>query len=309
MRLIPYALALAGLCSLAGARSAGAQAPAQPPKNPDTITTPAPNTPEAVQPAEEPVNVDYPGAEWIPALRSNFQRWNRPEPRTIDMVVVHDIEGSALGAVSWFQDPRPRASSHYVVDSVTGKVYQMVQEKDIAWHAGSRDVNARSVGIEHEGYAYRPGFFNPVEYESAARLIRDITRRNNIPRDRQHIIGHHEVPNPNRPGMFGGGSGHTDPGPYWDWDTLMTLIRNDGRLVSHSIPTRIRPGELLEAKVVYTNTGDDVWVANTTVRADARVTEKGAVYLGTWEPFGRISPFFNYKFWTSPRAAALRAGR
>lgn len=293
--------ALAAVIALAAA--------AQEPKQPDTITTPAPNTPPTVKAADELVRVDYPIAEWVPAHPGNFQVVDRSSERAVDMVIVHDIEGSADACLSWFQNPAARASSHYVVDSVTGKVYQMVLEKDIGWHAGNRDVNARSVGIEHEGYAYRPGFFNPVEYEAAARLIRNITERHNIPRDREHIIGHHEVPNPNRPGMFGGGSGHTDPGPYWDWDTLMYLIRNNARLISQNVPIRIRPGELLEASVTYRNTGDDLWVANSTGREDERVTALGAVYLGTWEPFARSSPFFNYKFWTSPRvASSVRGG-
>lgn len=291
------ALLLAGLCL-----PAHSQAPQ--PKSPNTITTPAPNVPDNIAPAPSPVATDHPGAEWVPANPGNFQVANRPADGPVDMVIVHDIEGSAGSCLAWFQNPQARASSHYVVDSMTGKIYQMVQEKDVAWHAGNRNVNLRSVGIEHEGYAYRPGFYNPVEYETAARLIRGITERHNIPRDRKHIIGHHEVPNPNDPSRFGGASGHTDPGPYWDWDALMYLIRNDARYLRHNIPNTIRPGELIEVSAVYANTGDDGWIANTTGREDARVTDNGAVYLGTWNPAQRVSPFFNYKFWTSPRVAS-----
>lgn len=260
--------------------------------------------PFAAAQAPEPLT-DYPAAVWAPAAPENYNVSDRPASFPVEYVVVHDIEGSSSGCVSWFQNPRARASSHYVVSSITGEVWQMVREKDVAWHAGNLDYNRRSIGIEHEGYAYRPGFFNPVEYETSARLIRDITRRWNIPRDRQHIIGHDEVPNPRRPGSFGGGSGHTDPGPYWDWDTLITLVRNDARVVSIDSPAVIHPGEVVPASVTCANTGDDTWIANNSGREDERVVrEGGAVYLGTWEPAGRRSPFFGWKQWTSPTLAS-----
>jgi hypothetical protein len=281
-----------------------APALAQTPKEPDTRTTPAPNEVENLQGAATPVKPDYPLAKWVPANPGNFNPANRPEDFEINMVVMHDIEGSAGSAMAWFQNPQARASSHYVIDSWDGNVYQMVQEKDIAWHAGNLNINRHSVGIEQEGYAYRPGFYNPREYETSARLVRDITTRWNIPRDREHIIGHHEVPNPRDPEKKGGGSGHTDPGPYWDWDAFMTMVRNDARLVGNTIPNVIHPGELKEATVTYTNAGDDLWTANSTGRQDGNVADKGGIYLGTWDPQGRRSAFFNYKFWTSPTMAS-----
>lgn len=294
------ALATALLC---------APAWAQVPKEPDTRTTPAPNETENLKTSETPVTPDYSGATWVPASPANFNVADRPNDFPVDMVVIHDIEGSAGSAMAWFQNPQARASSHYVVDSWDGKVYQMVREKDVAWHAGNLNINRRSVGIEHEGYAYRPGFYNPREYETSAKLVRDITRRWSIPRDREHIIGHFEVPNPRDPTKRGGGSGHTDPGPYWDWDSFMTMVRNDARLVSNTLPTVIHPGELKEATVVYANTGDDVWTANSSGREDPNVAETGGVYLGTWDPdaatqAGTRSPFFNYKYWTSPTMAS-----
>ena len=43
--------------------------------------------------------------------------------------------------------------------------------------------------------------------------------------DRQHVIGHSEVPDPDNPGLFGGSGHHTDPGPYWDWYTYIGLAQ------------------------------------------------------------------------------------
>jgi hypothetical protein len=259
---------------------------------------------QEVNPIEAP---DTPGAQWAPAATGNFAPANRPTDIPIDYVVIHDIEGSAESAVSWFQNPKAGTSSHYVVSSLSGKIWQMVKERDVAWHAGNRDINRRSVGIEHEGFAGRPGFFNPIEYETSARLVREITTRYKIPRDRTHIISHAEVPHPTKPGLFGGASRHTDPGPYWDWNQFMTLVRNDAKAVDFQFPAVIHPGETLEASVRFHNTGDDAWPVFYTEETPppGAAPSPVPVYLGTANPESRVSAFWSYKGWASPRMATM----
>lgn len=266
--------------------------------------TPQPSAPQpAPTPAPVPEQPDQPGAIWAPAAPGNFRPETGPTPRTIDTVVIHDIEGTALGAVSWFQNPKSRVSAHYVVDAVNGMVWQQVKERDTGYHAGNRDLNGRSIGIEHEGYAYRPGFYTTTLYEASAKLVRDITNRYQIPRDRTHIIGHFEVPNPSDPTKFGGGGGHTDPGPYWDWDYYMTLVRNDARLdTTPAAPAApLHPGEKVEVSVGFTNTGDDPWPAQRKAVRDDALQSRGPVYLGT--AAGTPSLLYGTG-WVSPRVAA-----
>ena len=100
----------------------------------------------------------------------------------------------------------------------------LVREKDIAWHAGNPKYNEHAIGIEHEAYSSQPGTLTDAMYRSSAALTRYLCLKYDIPMDREHIIGHNEVPNPNHPGQFGGVDGHTDPGPYWDWDYYMYLV-------------------------------------------------------------------------------------
>ncbi len=294
----------------------GGPAAAQPPA-PTPVPAPVPS------PAPAPnVIPDFPGATWAPAAPVNFRRADRPASRPIDQVVIHDIEGSATSAVNWFQNPQARASSHYVISGETGQVWQMVREHDIAYHAGNSDTNARSVGIEHHGYAYRPGFYDATLYEASARLVRQITDRYRIPRDRTHIIGHFEVPDPANPGQFGGRSHHTDPGPYWDWDSFMTLVRNDARVVSHpKLPPVLRPGEKITVTLDTVNLGDDPWsikAASAASRAAASpqdsdriaLTQREPVYLGVWPPPPQLnSPIpLRSTTWTSPRLVGLPTG-
>jgi len=169
-------------------------------------------------------SVDYPPATWTPAAPTNYTVANRPQDYPIDMIVIHDIEGSAASAIKTFQDPKRHASANYVI-SYTGQVWQMVLETDIAWHAGNWDYNTRAIGIEHEGYAWTPGLYTKAEYRASAHLAASICSRWGVPMDRAHVIGHNQVPDPFHPGLFGGSDHHTDPGPYWNWTTYMSLAQ------------------------------------------------------------------------------------
>jgi len=167
---------------------------------------------------------DYSPATWVPASSANFTVADRTHDYPIDMIVIHDIEGSASSAIQAFQNPDRQASAHYVISS-TGAVTQMVLEKDIAWHAGNWDYNTRAIGIEHAGFAYTPNTYTNAEYKASAQLAASICSRYGLPMDRTHVIGHYQVPDPNNPGLFGGDSHHTDPGPYWNWTYYMNIAR------------------------------------------------------------------------------------
>ncbi|MET9374284.1 N-acetylmuramoyl-L-alanine amidase [Streptomyces sp. NPDC002992] len=165
--------------------------------------------------------LDHKGAAWTAASRANWRRADRPEDFTIDRVVIHVVQGSYATALKVFRNPRHGAATHYVVRK-DGQVAQMIRELDVAFHAGNRDMNERSVGIEHEGFVDRPQDFTPAMYASSARLTAGICARYGIPVDRKHIIGHVEVP----------GTDHTDPGPHWNWDGYMKLVREASRKVT-----------------------------------------------------------------------------
>ncbi|MEV0961369.1 N-acetylmuramoyl-L-alanine amidase [Streptomyces sp. NPDC049910] len=158
--------------------------------------------------------LDHAGAVWTAASRANWRRADRPGDYTIDRVVIHVVQGSYRTALKVFQDPGHGAATHYVVGG-DGRVAQMIRELDVAFHAGSREVNERSIGIEHEGFVDRPEDFTDEMYASSARLTAGICARYGIPVDREHIIGHVEVP----------GTDHTDPGPHWDWDRYIPMVR------------------------------------------------------------------------------------
>lgn len=160
-----------------------------------------------------PGAVDFRDARWVAASSANYRRADRPDDYSIDRVVIHVTQGSFASAVKVFQDPGHQAAAHYIVRR-DGHITQMIRELDVAFHTGNREYNERSVGIEHEGFVERASSFTDAMYTNSARLTAGICGRYGIPVDREHIIGHVQVP----------GTDHTDPGPHWDWDRYMKLV-------------------------------------------------------------------------------------
>ena len=144
----------------------------------------------------------------------------------VDRIVLHDIEGTFLGAIAWFQGENG-VSSHYVV-SRQGDICQMVDDDKKANHAGG--YNSRSIGVEMEARLdpwparlHRDGSVKPPPFPvnewpeamllSAAKVVAIMCRKFGIPLDREHVVGHYEVP----------GASHRDPGTGFPWDTLMEM--------------------------------------------------------------------------------------
>ncbi|GAA3770920.1 N-acetylmuramoyl-L-alanine amidase [Streptomyces coacervatus] len=167
--------------------------------------------------------------QWVPAPYAQFGNndygnhdlGDRPASQSIKYIVIHDTEGTWDTSLKLVQDPT-YVSWNYTLRSTDGLIAQHVKAKDVAWHAGNWYINAKSVGLEHEGFLASPdAWYTEAMYRSSARLVRYLAAKYRIPLDRQHILGHDNVPGPTTstiPGM------HTDPGPYWDWRHYFDLL-------------------------------------------------------------------------------------
>ncbi|HWM36285.1 MAG TPA: N-acetylmuramoyl-L-alanine amidase, partial [Streptomyces sp.] len=109
-------------------------------------------------------DVDQPGVRWIAASEGNLRFADRPADFTIDRVVIHVTQSDFPTAVKVFRDPLHQSATHYVVRARDGRTVQMVRELDVAYHAGNRSYNERSIGIEHEGFVDRPENFTEEMY-------------------------------------------------------------------------------------------------------------------------------------------------
>lgn len=161
---------------------------------------------------------------WRPSPNFNSRSGSR-----VEMVVIHTCEGGYSGCASWLRNSRAQASAHYVVREDGREVSQLVDENNRAWHVAAsyrkrlndnripgregQSVNTFSVGIEHGGRAAQRSWPAGQISRSVA-LVRDITGRHNIPRDRYHIVAHGRLQPESR----------TDPGPNWPWTSYIQSI-------------------------------------------------------------------------------------
>ncbi|OON77983.1 N-acetylmuramoyl-L-alanine amidase [Streptomyces tsukubensis] len=167
--------------------------------------------------------------EWVPAPYEEFgdgdygnhDKADRPNDQTVDSIVIHDTEADWDTTLKLVQDPT-YVSWHYSLRSTDGHIAQHVPTKDVGWHAGNWYINAKSIGVEHEGFLTSPdAWFTEAMYRSSARLVTYLARKYDIRLDRQHILGHDNVPATTTAGIP---AMHTDPGPYWDWDHYFALM-------------------------------------------------------------------------------------
>ena len=132
----------------------------------------------------------------------------------IDLIVVHDTEGSYAGAVGWFAQARSRVSAHLVMRDDGQEVTQCVPLSRKAWHAC--DFNSRSIGIE--GAGIESAGFSVAWWMNMAAVVAWLLARYGLPpRWAQGGAGagfcsHHDL------GADGGG--HYDPcaigSPVWN---------------------------------------------------------------------------------------------
>ncbi|WP_369379609.1 N-acetylmuramoyl-L-alanine amidase [Streptomyces sp. cg36] len=160
--------------------------------------------------------------DFVPANAANYNVASRPDTFGIRQIVLHDTEGSYEGSVKTFQDPTTSVSTHYLIKADGSLVTQMVATKDESYHAGNKSFNMHGIGVEHVGFAIKAGnWYSEQQYETSAQLVKYLANRFGIPLDREHIVGHDDVPGPVDKLVAGQ---HWDPGPYWDWNHYMSLL-------------------------------------------------------------------------------------
>ena len=96
-------------------------------------------------------------------------------PRTIDWITIHwwgdpNQGPSYEGVVAWLCNPRSQVSAHDVITGTGSRVAVIVNYSDAAWHAGSAQGNATSLGFECDPRC------RPEDYESVAQDVAETWR-------------------------------------------------------------------------------------------------------------------------------------
>lgn len=159
--------------------------------------------------------------------------------RAVNLWVIHDEEypeqpNAAWSVAQFFAGASaPAASAHACVDD--HNAIGCVDWGDEAWHSGESSTNARSIGIEHSGYASQSREEWLDEYgmsmlDRSARLFAEIGHGifgipavklspEQVAAGEAGICGHADVTY-----GFGIYGGHTDPGGQFPWDVFLDLV-------------------------------------------------------------------------------------
>ncbi len=126
--------------------------------------------------------------------------------RSITKIVLHH-NGGTLTTEQCYQVWQTReASAHYQVE-ITGRIGQLVNDSDTAWHAGDLNANQTSIGIEHANNALAPNWtVSDATLDAGAHLVAAICRYYGLGRPvwGVNVFGHRDFYATDCPGALAG---------------------------------------------------------------------------------------------------------
>ena len=141
------------------------------------------------------------------------------ETRKVDFLVLHHIEASSIDhALEQFQ--QHQVSSHFLIDE-DGKIFELVDENDVAWHAGISywsgvdGLNKNSIGIEFINPSPFTKKFEERQMQAGVELCKYLIKKYNI--KPQNIVGHSDIAYVKETGIL---DRKQDPSHLFDWKFL-----------------------------------------------------------------------------------------
>lgn len=225
-----------------------------------------------------------PQPEWL--MKEWTNHWWGRRGGVTQAVVIHYTVITYEQTLRAFNTRGSDVSAHYVIRG-DGHIAYVVGEEHTAWHSGNYWYNLNSIGIEVELNKLTNPFFREEQYRAAAAIACRSAARWGFPLDRQHVIGHSEVP----------GVAKSDPGPTWNWEHFMWLVSLcappnastvRAAFVSQTPYPEITADEVGVVSIVLRNTGATAWRKGTPQEARLAIAGNDAkfAFLGA----GWIAP-------------------
>ncbi|MDC0231894.1 N-acetylmuramoyl-L-alanine amidase [Pelagibacteraceae bacterium] len=147
----------------------------------------------------------------------NFDKKKRSY-KSIKFLVIHYTGmQSERESIKRLCNPKAKVSSHYLINQ-NGKVYRLVMDNRIAWHAGKscwgkyKNLNKNSIGIEMVNKGHKFGYTNFKKKQLVAlkKICQNLIKKYKI--KKKNIVGHSDIA-PLR---------KLDPGEKFPWKKLGT---------------------------------------------------------------------------------------
>ncbi len=136
--------------------------------------------------------------------------------KQIKFVIIHYTGmQSEIASIKRLKNPKSKVSCHYLINR-KGKIIQLVEDRNIAWHAGKskwkkfKNLNYNSIGIELENKGLRHGYenFTKIQINSLISLCKILKKKYLI--KKENFLGHSDIA-PLR---------KSDPGTKFPWKKL-----------------------------------------------------------------------------------------
>ena len=146
---------------------------------------------------------------------SNFNREKRSN-NSIKIITIHYTGmQSERESIIRLCNPKSKVSSHFVIGQ-NGKIYRLVQDNQIAWHAGKscwgkyKNLNKYSIGIElvNKGHQFGYTNFKKKQLSSLIKICKILIKKYKI--KKRNVVGHSDIA-PLR---------KIDPGEKFPWEQL-----------------------------------------------------------------------------------------
>ncbi len=145
----------------------------------------------------------------------NFNKKKR-SINSIKLIIIHYTGmQSERESILRLCNPKSKVSSHFLINQ-KGKIYRIVRENYVAWHAGKscwgnyKKINQRSVGIElvNKGHEFGYTNFKKKQIFSLIKLCKVLIKKYKI--KKKNIIGHSDIAPARK----------IDPGEKFPWKHL-----------------------------------------------------------------------------------------
>ena len=128
----------------------------------------------------------------------NFSKKKRSN-NSIKLIIIHYTGmQSERESIARLCNPKSKVSSHFVINQ-NGKIYRLVKDLQVAWHAGKscwgkyKKINKISIGIElvNKGHQFGYTNFKKKQLLSLIKICKSLVKKYKIKRN--NIIGHSDI--------------------------------------------------------------------------------------------------------------------
>ena len=145
----------------------------------------------------------------------NFDKKNRTRKNITTIILHYTGMQSERESIKRLTKRSSKVSCHYLINR-RGKIFRLVKDEDVAWHAGKsmwgkyKNLNKNSIGIELVNRGHKFGYqtFPKIQIKKLVKLCKFLMKKYNI--KKKLVLGHSDIA-PLR---------KIDPGEKFPWNYL-----------------------------------------------------------------------------------------